>query len=352
LTDKVKSGGGASGRPDYGQLSGFKQPSLRKAMWQMSNTCIPYVALWSLMVLMLKRGYPYWITLALAIVAAAFLVRIFIFFHDCTHGSFFASQRANRILGRILGLLTFTPFQEWRYLHLSHHATAGDLDRRGKGDIWTMTVNEYRAAPLYKRMGYRIFRNPLVIFGLGPALIFIFSMRFSHRGARKKERLDVLFTNLILAAVIALASLLIGLRPYLMIQLPVIFVAGTIGIWLFYVQHQFEGVYWASHDSWDPKRAAMEGSSYYKLPRIMQWFTGNIGLHHIHHDQPRIPNYNLQRCYDEIPALQEVKPLTILRSLESPKLKLWDEKLNKMVGFRALKALPQESGSLSAPDRV
>lgn len=323
------------------QLSKYRQPSVRKAVWQLINTGVPYLALWVAMVFLVSRGYPYWITLALSIVAATFLIRIFIFFHDCTHGSFFASQRVNRILGYILGLFTFTPFQEWRFLHLSHHATAGDLDRRGKGDVWTMTVKEYRTASLFKRFAYRVFRNPFVIFGLGPALIFVFSMRFSHRGARKKERLNVLFTNIAILGILAVTHFTFGLRSFLLIQLPVLCISGIIGIWLFYVQHQFEGVYWSRHDTWDPKRAAMEGSSYYKLPRILQWFTGNIGLHHIHHDQPHIPNYNLQRCYDEVPKLREVEPLTILKSLESPGLKLWDESLQKMVGFRELKTLPQ-----------
>ena len=291
------------------------------------------------MVWLVEREYSYFITVAFATVAAALLIRIFIFFHDCTHGSFFASHRANRILGYLTGILTFTPFEEWRHLHLAHHAAAGDLDHRGKGDIWTMTVDEYLAAPRLKRLGYRLARNPLIMLGLGPTAIFLITARFSHRGARKEERLNVLFTNLAILAVILIFSFTIGLRTYLLIQLPIIFISGVIGIWLFYVQHQFEGVYWARQEVWDPLKAALQGSSYYKLPRVLQWFTGSIGLHHIHHIQPRIPNYNLQKCCEAIPELREVHPLTLRRSLKSLWLNLWDEKQQKLVSFRSLKSI-------------
>jgi omega-6 fatty acid desaturase (delta-12 desaturase) len=320
----------------YHAISRYGQPSLRKAIWQLINTFIPYLALWILMIIMVKEGYSYWITLALALPAAALLVRIFIFFHDCCHGSFFASLHANTILGYISGILTFTPFDEWRSSHAKHHVTAGDLDRRGTGDVWTMTVAEYLAAPRLKQLEYRIYRNPMVMFGLGPVFIFLILNRFSHKGARKHERRSVILTNIAILAIIILASLTIGFREYLMIKLPIILIAGVLGIWLFYVQHQFEGVYWARHDAWDQIRAALEGSSYYKLPSVLQWFAGNIGLHHIHHVRPRIPNYNLQRCYDDMPALQVVKPLTIPSSLKSLWMNLWDEEQQKMVSFRSL----------------
>ena len=320
----------------YQAIARYGQPSLYKAIWQLLNTFIPYWALWILMILMVKQGYSYWITLALALVAAALLVRIFIFFHDCCHGSFFASRRANTILGYISGMLTFTPYDDWRSKHATHHVTAGDLDRRGTGDVWTMTVEEYLAAPRLKRLAYRIYRNPFVMFGFGPAFMFLIANRFSHKGARKQERRSVILTNITLLAIIILASLTIGFLEYLMIQLPIILIAGVFGIWLFYVQHQFEGVYWARHDTWDQMRAALEGSSYYKLPRILQWFAGNIGLHHIHHIRPRIPNYNLQQCYDDISAMRAVKPLTICSSLKSLGMKLWDEREQKMVRFGSL----------------
>lgn len=324
--------------PDwYSIISKYSQPNLRKAIWQLFNTFVPYIALWVLMVYFVQHGYSYWTTLVLAVLAAVFLVRIFIFFHDCCHGSFFASRRANRILGYVSGIMTFTPYEEWRSSHAKHHITVGDLDRRGTGDVWTMTLDEYLIAPRLKRLTYRIFRNPLVIFCLGPIFVFLIDNRFSHKGAKKHERNSVIFTNLAILAVIVIIGLIVGFREYLIIQLPIILIAGLIGIWLFYVQHQFHGVYWARHDAWDPMRAALEGASYYKLPKVLQWFTGNIGLHHIHHVRPSIPNYNLQQCYDDIPALQEVKPLTIRSSFKSLWMNLWDEKQQKLVSFRSLK---------------
>jgi omega-6 fatty acid desaturase (delta-12 desaturase) len=317
-------------------ISSFAQPSQRRATWQLVNTFIPYAGLWALMVYTIQQGMSYWITLALAIVASAFLVRIFIFFHDCGHGSFFSSSRANTLVGYVCGILTFTPYHDWRHAHARHHATAGNLDRRGEGDVWTMTVEEYLAAPRGQRLAYRLFRNPVVMFGLGPAFMFLIAQRFPHKGAKKRQRTSVLITNLAILAIVLLASLTIGFWTYLLIQLPIILIAGVLGLWLFYVQHQYEGVYWARNETWDPLKAALEGSSYYKLPKVLQWFTGSIGLHHIHHLRPRIPNYNLQACYDKVPAMQAVKPLTILKSLQSLRMNLWDERQQKLVSFRSL----------------
>ena len=332
----------AVSRPDWFQdVLKYQQPDLRKATWQLINTFVPYAALWALMIYTIQRGIPYWVTLALAVVAAGFLVRIFIFFHDCGHGSFFASRRANTILGYVTGILTFTPYESWRYSHGVHHATVGDLDRRGTGDVYVMTVDEYRAAPWWKRVGYRLYEFPPVMFGLGPIFVFLIAQRFSRRGAKRRHRYSVYITNLAILAIIVVASLTIGLRTYVLVQFPIIYIAGVMGVWLFYVQHHFEGVYWARHDEWDPWRVALEGASYYKLPRLLQWFTGNIGLHHIHHVRARIPNYNLQQCYDEVPAMQSVKPLTIRESLKALHFSLYDERRKKLVGFRELKALPQ-----------
>ena len=289
--------------PNWPQtLAKYEQPDFRKALLQLLDTCIPYVGLWGLMIYLVRQGYAYWMTLAVAVVAAGLFVRLFIVFHDCCHGSFFASRRANRILGHITGILTFTPYEKWRRSHARHHATVGDLDRRGVGDVWTMTVAEYVAAPWRKRFAYRMVRNPFVMFGLGPSAVFLIDHRFAHRGAKKQEHHSVIITNLAIGALVAISSVTIGIRTYLMIQLPVTLIAVTIGFWLFYVQHQFERVYWTRHEAWDPMRAALEGSSYYKLPRILQWFSGNIGLHHIHHIRPGIPNYHLQQCYDDIPG--------------------------------------------------
>jgi omega-6 fatty acid desaturase (delta-12 desaturase) len=328
-------------KPDWYQaIPKYAQPNRRKATWQILDTFIPYLALWVLMVYAVQRGYSYWITIALGIAAAGLLLRIFILFHDCSHGSFFASHRANRILGYICGILAFTPYDNWRRSHAMHHATVGDLDRRGVGDVWTLTVEEYLAAPRWKRLAYRSFRNPFVLFGIGPGVLLCLVNRFSHKGAKKREHYSVILTNLSILAIVGVASLTIGLRTYFLIQLSVILVAGTIGVWLFYVQHQFEGLYWARHGDWDPMRASLEGSSCYKLPKVLQWFTGNIGLHHAHHVQPSIPNYNLQQCYDDIPALQAVERLTIRKSLKSLWLNLWDEDQHKLVGFHSLKKRP------------
>ena len=279
-----------------------------------------------------RRGHP-WVTLALAVPAAAFLVRVFIIFHDCCHGSFLASRRANRALGYVAGLLTLTPFDKWQRSHAEHHATVGDLDRRGVGDVWTLTLAEYRAATLPKRLFYRVFRNPFVMLGVGPAVLFVLGNRVSGRGASTRERFSVHFTNAAIVATLLVASFTIGLKVLLLTQLPTLLLAGTAGVWLFYVQHQFEDAYWARRPAWDPMKAALEGSSYYKLPKVLQWITGSIGLHHIHHVQPRIPFYNLQRCQDAIPAFQAVPALTLRRSLDSLRLRLVDETYRRMVGW-------------------
>jgi omega-6 fatty acid desaturase (delta-12 desaturase) len=317
----------------FSALAAYGRADRRKAVGQLLDTLIPYAALWAAMIWTRRQDLPYSVTFLLTLPAAGLLVRIFIIFHDCCHGSFFASRRANRILGAITGILTFTPYDEWRLSHAKHHATAGDLDRRGSGDVWTMTVEEYRSAPWPKRLGYRLFRHPLVMFGLGPTYVFLISQRWTPRGAGKRARISTIITNLGIL-LIAVTAAAIGLRTYLLIQLPIIIMAATAGVWLFYVQHQFESVYWARHEAWDPIRAALQGSSYYKLPRALQWITGNIGLHHIHHLRPTIPNYHLQAALDGIPALQEVQPLTPRKSLRSLRLALWDEDQHKLVSFR------------------
>jgi omega-6 fatty acid desaturase (delta-12 desaturase) len=328
--------------PDlYEAVRPYQQPNLKKAIWQLVNTFVLYFSLWALMILTIRLEVSYWVTLALAVVAAGILVRVFIIFHDCGHGSFFASRRANTIVGYITGILTFAPYEAWRHSHAGHHATVADLDRRGVGDVWMMTVDEYLAAPRVKRLAYRVFQNPLIMFGLGSGLVFLVGHRFPSRRDRKQDRFSVHFTNLAILTIILVASLTIGFRTYVLIQLPVILIAAAVGVWLFYVQHQFEGVYWARHEEWDPLRAALEGASYYKLPRVLQWFTGNIGFHHIHHVRPRIPNYNLQQCYDEVPVLQAVEPLTVSRSLKSLRYDLYDERRKRLVGFGALKSLRQ-----------
>ena len=323
----------------YRTTAKYGHSNLRKSLWQLFDTFVPYGVLWALMIYTVQWEYPYWITLALAVVGGSIMVRIFILFHDCCHGSFFASRRANAILGYITGILTLTPFEDWRYAHNLHHSGAGDLDRRGIGEIWTMTTEEYQTAPLRRRFAYRFYRNPFILFGPGSALLFLFFQRFSSKGAGKRERMSVLRTNLALMIIVSIATWTIGLRTYMLIQLPIILVGGGLGLWLFYIQHQFENVYWTRHESWDPVRVALEGSSYFKLPKILQWFTGNIGLHHIHHVRPNIPNYNLQQCHDEIPAFQAVKAITLKTSFRSLQLSLCDEKNKKMISFSSLRTL-------------
>lgn len=323
----------------YQTTAKYGHANLRKSFWQLLNTFIPYITLWVLMIHTVQRGYPYWSTLALALVAGGILVRIFILFHDCCHGSFFVSRRANAVLGYVSGILTFTPFEDWRYAHNLHHATAANLDRRGVGDIWTMTIEEYLAAPLRRRLAYRFYRNPFILFGPGSALLFLLFQRFTTKGAGKRERQSVIRTNVAILVIVGAASLTIGWRTYLLIQLPIILIAGSLGLWLFYIQHQFESVYWVRNESWDPMKVALEGSSYFKLPKILQWFSGNIGLHHIHHVRPSIPNYNLQQCYDDMPAFQAVVPLTILTSLKSLRLSLYDEEQKKLISLRSLTTL-------------
>jgi omega-6 fatty acid desaturase (delta-12 desaturase) len=322
-------------------ISKYAHADYRKAFWQILNTFVPYLGLWDAMIFSVLQGFPYWITLLLSVAASGFLVRIFIFFHDCCHYAFFPSRRANRMLGYIAGILTFTPFEDWQRTHVIHHSASGDLDRRGVGDIWTMTVDEYLSASRVKRFAYRIFRNPLFLFTIIPFVLFLILQRFSSKGARKRERHSVVFTNVTLVAIITIMSLTLGFQNYLLIQLPIIIMAASAGMWLFYVQHQYEDVYWTRHESWDMTKAGLEGSSYYKLPKALQWIVGNIGLHHIHHVKANIPNYNLQRCYNEVPALQAATPLTFGKSLQSLWLNLWDEQKQKLVSFRSIRMLPR-----------
>ena len=275
----------------------------------------------------------YWLTLALAIPTVGFLVRIFIIFHDCGHGSFFASQKHNHLWGILTGVLTFTPYYRWRHDHAIHHACAGNLDRRGVGDVKTLTTHEYLELPAWQKLAYRIMRQPLVMFTIGAAGVFLVAHRFGRKGLSKRERDSVVWTNLALAGIAALMSALIGFKAYVLIQLPVMMLAATTGVWLFYVQHNFEGTYWVRREQWDFVQAGLKGSSYYKLPKLLQWFTGNIGFHHIHHLGPRIPNYLLEKCHKENPVFQ-VPSLSFGRSLKSLLYRLWDEDAQRMVGFR------------------
>jgi len=314
----------------------YQKPVLARGVWQIANSVGPYVLLWYLMYL--SQGISYWLTAPLALLAGGFLVRIFIIFHDCGHGSFFKSRKANDILGFITGLLTFTPYYQWRWEHSLHHSSSGNLDERGVGDVWTLTVQEYLQASRWKRFAYRLARNPFILFVLAPLFLFLIKQRFVTAGAPPRERRSVYWTNFGLAAMSAALIWLFGLKAFLVIQLTVIIVAGSAGVWLFYVQHQFDGVYWERKENWDFATAALKGSSFYKLPRILQWFSGNIGFHHIHHLSPRIPNYHLEKCHKAEPLFQTVKPITLLGSLKSFTFRLWDEQRQRLVGYRALRS--------------
>lgn len=317
----------------------YQKPDLRRSLWQIATSVLPYLALFYAMVRSLEVSY--WLTLALAIPASGFMVRTFIIFHDCCHGSFFRTPAGNRLVGILTGLLTFTPYDQWRHSHAIHHATAGDLDRRGVGDVLTLTTEEYRALPPLKRLGYRLYRHPLIMFGLGPSFVFLVTHRFAHKNAGQRERASVRWTNVALLAIVTILSLLIGLKEYLLVQMPIMVIGGAAGVWLFYIQHNFEGVYWRRHAQWEFVAAGLQGSSYYRLPKLLQWFTGNIGFHHIHHLNPRIPNYFLETCQRSIPLFQNVKPLTLRDSLRSLSLRLWDEQQQRLVGFAEVRAGPK-----------
>jgi acyl-lipid omega-6 desaturase (Delta-12 desaturase) len=313
----------------------YTQPKLNRSLLQLANSLIPYLVLWVLMLISLK--YSYWLTLVLLIPASGFLVRLFIIFHDCGHGSFFKSKSANRWVGFFLGVLTFMPSEAWWHDHALHHATAGNLDRRGMGDVMTWTVEEYLSAPWFKRAGYRAFRFPLVMFLLGPIFSFLITPRFPKASMNQAGRRSVYLTDLALLILGGLTMLVGGWQAYVLIQLPLMWLAGIAGIWLFYIQHQFEDSYWVENNQWDFTRAAFEGASYYKLPKILQWFSGNIGFHHIHHLSPRIPNYLLEKCYTENPPLQNAPTFTILSGLKALSLGLYDESTKKMVSFSAVR---------------
>lgn len=312
----------------------YENPQLWGSLWQVANSLIPYFIVWYLMYLSLSVSY--WLTLLLSVFAAGFLVRVFIILHDCGHGSFFKSQRANHFLGVITGIMVFTPFFKWRHEHAIHHATSADLDRRGVGDIWTMTVGEFKAASWWKRLFYTVYRNPVVMFVIAPLLLFVIGERIPNNKLPRREQFNVWFTNTALAAIVAVASMTIGLRDYVLIQLPTMGIAAAAGVWMFYVQHQFEEGYWVRHPEWDYFTASIKGSSYYKLPAILQWFTGNIGVHHIHHLSPKIPNYRLQQCHDENKIFQDVKAITFWTSLKALAYRLWDEKREQYVWFDAV----------------
>jgi omega-6 fatty acid desaturase (delta-12 desaturase) len=324
----------------------YQKPAPWAATWQVVNTLVPYAALWCLMYFSLRVSW--WLAAPLAVLAGGFLVRTFIIFHDCGHGSFLSSTKANDVLGFITGVLTFTPYYHWRWEHAVHHASSGDLDQRGMGDVWTLTMQEYLEASRWKRFAYRLARNPVILFGLAPLYLFVIHMRVPSPKSEGRERHSVWWTNLALVALAGGLGWLFGLKAYLLLQLIVLVVAGSAGVWLFYVQHQFEGVYWERNAGWDYDLAALQGSSFYKLPKVLQWFSGNIGFHHIHHLSPEIPNYHLEKCHKAEPLFQTVKPVTLFSSFKSFTFRLWDEQRRKLVGYRALRAIRKQRAHAGA----
>ncbi|MEA2273981.1 MAG: hypothetical protein QOI98_2689 [Solirubrobacteraceae bacterium] len=332
LNPSSLAGTRATERPFWREaLAPYARPRLGRSLLDIGTAVVPYLGLWFATYVLLSVSYL--LALAVIVLAAGFLLRTYILFHDCTHGNFLPSKRANAWLGAVLGILVYTPFASWRHNHQVHHATAGDLDRRGVGDVTTLTAAEFRALTPKGRFLYRLFRNPLVMFGIGPIWAMIVQPRLVSRTARPRIRHSVMATNVALAVAVGGMCWLIGWKEFLFIQGLIALLAGAAGIWLFYVQHQFEDTYWQSADDWSYADAALRGSSYLKLPKILQFFTGNIGLHHVHHLNARIPNYNLQRAHDENPMFHNVPTLSLWDGLRAVRLKLWDEDRGRLVTF-------------------
>lgn len=317
----------------------YQKAKTGSSIWQYSTTFLLFLVSWTLMYLSLDISY--WLTLLLAFPTAGFAVRIFIFQHDCGHGSFFKTREANDWAGRICSIITLTPYKYWRQSHNIHHAGSGNLDERGIGDIYTMTVEEYMKASKWERFKYRFYRNPLFLFGVVPSLLFIVLYRFpiARSNSLAPTYPSIYWLNFFILIFYGTLGYFIGYINLILIQLPITFISSTLGIWLFYVQHQFEDAYWSKDESWDFSMAGIKGSSYFHLPKVLQWFTGNIGFHHIHHLSPKIPNYLLEKCHKENPFFQNAYMITLKSSFQSLLLTLWDEKQKKLVGFRYIRSL-------------
>lgn len=317
---------------DWMQLiSVYNQPDAVKSWWQIINSVVPYILLWVAMYYSLSVSYL--LTLFLSVFAAGFLVRIFIIFHDCGHGSFFKSEKLSRWVGIFLGILVFSPYHRWHHDHREHHMTVGNLDKRGVGDVKTLTVEEYNSLPMRKKREYRLYRHPLFLLVFIPVILFVLLFRTTKSYMTTRQRLYVHLTTLAIIVLNGTLIIVMGFSSWLKIQIPVIFLASMAGVWLFYVQHQYSDVIWKRSKDWNYRDIALQGSSFYKLPRILQWFSGNIGFHHIHHLGPRIPNYNLEKCHYEHNEIWKVKPLSLRESFGSLRLRLWDEQNQRLISF-------------------
>ncbi|MEX1152829.1 fatty acid desaturase [Parvibaculum sp.] len=316
-------------------LNRYREPSHTRSAAELAITALPLAALWFAAWFTYAHGY-WWAPLAIAVPAGGFLVRLFAIQHDCGHGSFFPQRWANDWVGRALGVLTVTPFDVWRRAHAIHHSSCGNLDRRGIGDIDTLTVDEYRARSRWGRLKYRIYRNPVVLFGIGPAYVFLLQQRLPIGMMRDGWRpwVSTQATNAAMFAIAAALIWLVGVQAFFLVHLPIVVIAASIGVWLFYVQHQFEGTFWSKARGWNFHEAALHGSSHYDLPWLLRWFTANIGIHHVHHLHARIPSYRLPRVLRDHPDLRQIGRLTLADSLRCVRLVLWDEEKERLVSFR------------------
>lgn len=323
----------------------FENPDTKASVWQLVNTLPPFFLLWYLAYEAISVSLI--LSIALSILAGGFVVRVFIIFHDCCHGSFFKNRKVNHFVGTVTGILTMFPYEKWKREHSIHHATSSNLTNVEAGDVWIMSVEEYKKASKLERLQYRLYRNPFIMFVLGPLYLFLITNRMNRKDARRKERRNTYLTNVSIIGITALLIWAIGWSSFLIVQLPIMFVAGSLGIWLFYVQHQFEDSYFEDEADWDYVKAAIDGSSYYKLPRVLQWITGNIGYHHVHHLSPKVPNYNLEQVHESTPPLQQATTITVGSSLKSIRFRLYDEESKTFVHFKEIKERLHASDRLS-----
>lgn len=321
----------------------FTNANHRKSTIQLINTLPPLFLSWVLAYL--SFAFSIWLSLGLSIIAAGLLVRTFIIFHDCTHGSFYQNKKKNNLLGTITGILTLFPYEKWKREHAIHHASSSNLDKRGIGDIWVMTVDEYEAASKWKQVTYRLYRNPFVMFGLGPLYLVLFTNRINVKGAKKREKRNTYLINIVILLYFAVLIATQGTGAFLLIHGISLYLAASLGIWLFYIQHTFEDSYFEEESEWNYVKAAVDGSSYYQLPKLLQWLSGNIGYHHVHHLAPRVPNYNLEEAHESTPPLQHATTITLKTSLDSLRYRLYDPNQKAFITFKEFKRQQKTSQS-------